>query len=67
MCYKDKKMILETIYSNIKSEPSIRVDLDGVEYKIWPVTDKNTIQNFVSGLSSKPWLLQMDTTDIRLL
>tara|TARA_B100001559_G_scaffold273419_1_gene242887 strand:- start:237 stop:1094 length:858 start_codon:yes stop_codon:yes gene_type:complete len=53
MCYKDEEMILETIYSNIKSEPSIRVDLDGVEYKIWPVTDKTTVQNYVSGLSSK--------------
>ena len=53
MCYKDEEMILEIIYSNIKSEPSIRVDLDGVEYKIWPVTDKTTVQNYVSGLSSK--------------
>ena len=53
MCYKDEKMILETIYSNIKSEPSIRVDLDGVGYKIWSVTDKKTVQNFVSGLVSK--------------
>ena len=53
MCYKDEEMILETIYSNIKSEPSIRVDLDGVEYKIWPITDKTTVQNYVSGLSSK--------------
>ena len=53
MCYKDDDMILEKIYNNIKSEPSIQAALDGVDYKIWPITNKVTIEKFVNGMRSK--------------
>jgi len=53
MCYKDDDMILEKIYNNIKSEPSVQVDLDGVDYKIWPITNEATIEKFVNGMRNK--------------
>ena len=53
MCYKDDDMILEKIYNNIKSEPSIKVDLDGVDYKIWPITNEAIIKKFVNGMKNK--------------
>ena len=53
MCYKDDDMILEKIYNNIKSEPSIKVDLDGVDYKIWPITNEAIIEKFVNGMKNK--------------
>ena len=53
MCYKDDDMILEKIYNNIKSEPSVKVDLDGVDYKIWSITNEATIEKFVNGMSNK--------------
>ena len=53
MCYKDEQMVLETLHSNIKKEPSISIELDEVEYKLWPITDNNTIHTFSSMLKSK--------------
>ena len=53
MCYNDKQMALETIYSDIKSSPSFSINLDGVGYKLWPITDRAVIGKFVSGLSDK--------------
>ena len=53
MCYKDEQMVLENLYNNIKNEPSISVTLDEVGYKVWPITDKDTIQKFVSMLDKK--------------
>ena len=53
MCYKDDDMILEKIYNNIKSEPSIQAALDGVDYKIWPITNEAIIEKFVNGMSNK--------------
>ena len=53
MCYKDDDMILEKIYKNIKSEPSIKVDLDGVDYKVWPITNEAIIEKFVNGMKNK--------------
>ena len=53
MCYKDDDMILEKIYKNIKSEPSIQAALDGVDYKIWPIINEAIIEKFVNGMRSK--------------
>ncbi|MFQ3350653.1 MAG: hypothetical protein ACI87X_001453 [Candidatus Arcticimaribacter sp.] len=53
MCYKDEEMSLETLHENLKSKPSIDVELDDVQYKIWPVTDINAINQFVISLESK--------------
>ena len=53
MCYKDDDMILEKIYNNIKSEPSIQAALDGVDYKIWPIINEAIIEKFVNGMRSK--------------
>ena len=53
MCYKDDDMILEKIYNNIKSEPSIQATLDGVDYKIWPIINEAIIEKFVNGMRSK--------------
>jgi uncharacterized protein (DUF1015 family) len=53
MCYKDEQMVLENLYNNIKNEPSISVTLDEVGYNVWPITDKDTIQKFVSMLDKK--------------
>ena len=53
MCYKDDDMILEKIYNNIKSEPSIQAALDGVDYKIWPIINEAIIEKFVNGMSNK--------------
>ena len=53
MCYKDEEMSLETLHKNLKSKPSIDVELDDVQYKIWPVTDINAINQFVISLESK--------------
>ena len=53
MCYKDDDMILEKIYNNIKSEPSVEAALDGVDYKIWPITNEDIIKKFVNGMSNK--------------
>ena len=53
MCYKDDDMILEKIYNNIKSEPSIQATLDGVDYKIWPIINEAKIEKFVNGMRSK--------------
>ena len=53
MCYKDDDMILEKIYNNIKSEPSIQATLDGVDYKIWPIINEAIIEKFVNGMRNK--------------
>ena len=53
MCYKDDDMILEKIYNNIKSKPSVQAALDGVDYKIWPITNEAIIEKFVNGMSNK--------------
>jgi uncharacterized protein (DUF1015 family) len=53
MCYKDDDMILEKIYNNIKSEPSIQATLDGVDYKIWPIINEAIIEKFVNCMRSK--------------
>ena len=53
MCYKDEQMVLETVFSDIKDDPFFSVDLDGVGYKLWPITDKEVIGKFVSGLADK--------------
>ena len=53
MCYKDDDMVLEKIYKNIKSEPSIQAALDGVDYKIWPIINEAIIEKFVNGMRSK--------------
>ena len=53
MCYKDDDMILEKIYNNIKSEPSIQAALDGVDYKIWPIINEAIIEKFVNGMRNK--------------
>ena len=53
MCYKDDDMILEKIYNNIKSEPSLEAVLDGVDYKIWPIINESIIKEFVNGMRNK--------------
>ena len=53
MCYKDDDMILEKIYNNIKSKPSIQAALDGVDYKIWPIINEAIIEKFVNGMRNK--------------
>ena len=53
MCYKDQKMILESLHQNLKSEPSVDVELDEVHYKIWSVTDISAINKFANGLKDK--------------
>ena len=53
MCYKDDDMILEKIYNNIKSKPSVKAALDGVDYKIWPITNEAIIEKFVNVMSNK--------------
>jgi len=53
MCYKDEQMVLEGLYNNIKNEPSISVTLDEVGYNIWPITEQDNIQRFVSMLDKK--------------
>jgi len=53
MCYKDDDMILEKIYNNIKNKPSVQATLDGVDYKIWPITNEAIIEKFVNGISNK--------------
>ena len=53
MCYKDDDMILEKIYNNIKSDPSVQAALDGVDYKIWPIINEAIIEKFVNGMRSK--------------
>ena len=53
MCYKDDDMILEKIYNNIKSKPSVQAALDGVDYKIWPITNEAIIEKFVNVMSNK--------------
>ena len=53
MCYKDDDMILEKIYNNIKSEPSVKAALDGVDYKIWPIINEAIIKEFVNGMRNK--------------
>ena len=53
MCYKDDDMILEKIYNNIKSEPSIQATLDGVDYKIWSIINEAIIEKFVNGMRNK--------------
>ena len=53
MCYKDDDMILEKIYNNIKSAPSVQASLDGVDYKIWPIINETIIEKFVNGMRNK--------------
>ena len=53
MCYRDQKMILEKLHQNLKSDPSMEANLDGVYYKLWPITDTDSINEFVVSLEDK--------------
>ena len=53
MCYKDKEMVLENIYSNIDGNPDIDVELDDVSYKLWAITDKQILNELINCLSDK--------------
>ena len=53
MSYKDQKMTLEELHQNLKSDPSMEADLDGVYYKLWPITDTDSINKFVVSLRDK--------------
>ena len=53
MSYKDQKMILEELHRNLKSDPSMEANLDGVYYKLWPITDTDSIDEFVVSLEDK--------------
>ena len=53
MSYKDQKMILEELHRNLKNDPSMEANLDGVYYKLWPITDTDSINEFVVSLEDK--------------
>jgi uncharacterized protein (DUF1015 family) len=53
MSYKDQKMILEELHRNLKNDPSMEANLDGVYYKLWPITDTDSINEFVVSLKDK--------------
>ena len=53
MSYKDQKMILEELHRNLKNDPSMEANLDGVYYKLWPITDTDSIDEFVVSLEDK--------------
>ena len=53
MTYQDDDMILENIFGQLDSDPEIDVNLDDVQYKIWPVTDPLLIKEFQNGMSNK--------------
>ena len=53
MCYRDEEMILENIYETIVDKPVIDVRLDDVQYRVWPVTQTDKIDQFLSGMLDK--------------
>ena len=53
MCYQDEEMILENIQEIMVNEPVIDVNLDDVLYRIWPVVEKDKIDQFVSTMLDK--------------
>ena len=53
MSYKDQEMILEELHRNLKNDPSMEANLDGVYYKLWPITDTDSINEFVVSLEDK--------------
>ena len=53
MSYKDQKMILEELHRNLKNDPSMEANLDGVYYKLWPITDTDSINKFAVSLEDK--------------
>ena len=53
MCYQDEEIILENIQEMMVNEPVIDVNLDDVLYRIWPVVEKDKIDQFVSTMLDK--------------
>ena len=53
MCYQDDEMILESIYSEIKADPVVDVLLSDVHYRLWPIKDKNLVNQFSGMMANK--------------
>jgi len=53
MCYQDDGLVLEGIYATLQDDPVINCNLDNIQYRLWAVTDEDSISKFKACISSK--------------